>query len=69
MAAEFIGSTILVTLYSPPDAQVQGVVADIVGQDLTLQNGKNLTTIHLPGGLHVEQSSGLPLAGVARISL
>ena len=40
MAAEFIGSLILVTLKSPPDAQVRGVVAHIEQQKLILHDGK-----------------------------
>lgn len=42
MAQEFIGYTILVTLQSPPwwpNAQVQGVVANVVNQKLFLQDG------------------------------
>ncbi|MCJ1433166.1 enhancer of mRNA decapping [Xylographa pallens] len=39
MAAEFIGSTVLVTLKSPPNGQVRGSVANIVGQQLTLHDG------------------------------
>ena len=39
MASEFIGFTILVTLQNPPNAQIQGVVADVVNQKLYLQNG------------------------------
>lgn len=40
MASEFIGYTILVTLKSPPPAQqVQGIVADVVGQQLVLKDG------------------------------
>ncbi|KAL2800666.1 hypothetical protein BJX66DRAFT_321608 [Aspergillus keveii] len=38
MAAEFIGYNVLVTLRAPPDATVQGVVADVVGQRLMLRN-------------------------------
>jgi enhancer of mRNA-decapping protein 3 len=40
MASEFIGYTILVTLRSPPNAKLQGVVADVVNQKLLLQNGR-----------------------------
>jgi hypothetical protein len=40
MASEFVGSTVLVTLKSPPDAQVRGVVADIQNQVLFLRDGK-----------------------------
>ncbi|KAL9105607.1 MAG: hypothetical protein Q9227_009265 [Pyrenula ochraceoflavens] len=40
MAAEFIGYTVLVTLKHPPEAQVQGVVSDVAGQRLILQNGE-----------------------------
>ena len=39
MAAEFIGSGVLVTLRKPPNAQVKGTVRNIVGQQLTLENG------------------------------
>ncbi|RMZ89265.1 hypothetical protein DV736_g3504, partial [Chaetothyriales sp. CBS 134916] len=38
MASDFIGDTILVTLLHPPNAQIQGVVADVVNQKLHLQN-------------------------------
>lgn len=41
MAAEFIGLTVLVTLRSPPNAEVQGLVADVLGQQLILQDGNN----------------------------
>ncbi|MCJ1354726.1 MAG: enhancer of mRNA decapping [Icmadophila ericetorum] len=37
-AADFIGSTILVKLIDPPNGQVRGVVAGIVGQQVQLQN-------------------------------
>ena len=39
MAADFIGLTVLVTLKSPYAAKVQGLVADVVGQQLTLRDG------------------------------
>ena len=39
-AAEFIGSTVLVSLISPPSAQVRGVVQDIQNQVLYLRDGK-----------------------------
>ena len=39
MAAEFIGSTVLVTLHSPPNAQIRGTVQDIHDQQLFLRNG------------------------------
>ncbi|KAL2865134.1 uncharacterized protein BJX67DRAFT_389551 [Aspergillus lucknowensis] len=38
MASEFIGYNVLVTLRAPPDATVQGVVADVIGQRLVLRN-------------------------------
>ncbi|KAJ9604343.1 enhancer of mRNA decapping [Cladophialophora chaetospira] len=38
MASDFIGYTILVTLQNPPNAQIQGVVADVVNQKLFMQN-------------------------------
>lgn len=40
MAADFVGYSVLVTLKSPPRAQIQGVVADVVGQCLTLRDGE-----------------------------
>lgn len=40
MAAEFIGHLILVTLASPPRAQVQGVVADVKNSQLLLRDGE-----------------------------
>ena len=40
MASQFIGYTVLVTLVSPPNAQLQGVVADVVEKRLILRNGK-----------------------------
>jgi enhancer of mRNA-decapping protein 3 len=39
MASDFVGYTILVTLQSPPNAQIQGVVANVVHQKLFLQDG------------------------------
>lgn len=45
MAAEFIGSTVLVTLRSPPNGQVRGVVADITGQYLTVHDGDLMNRI------------------------
>ncbi|ETN44991.1 YjeF family domain-containing protein [Cyphellophora europaea CBS 101466] len=38
MASEFIGYTILVTLSTPPNAQIQGVVSNVVDQKLHLHN-------------------------------
>lgn len=38
MASEFIGYNVLVTLRAPPDATIQGVVANVIGQRLMLQN-------------------------------
>lgn len=42
MAADFVGLTVLVTLKSPNGARVQGLVADVVGQQLTLRDGKSV---------------------------
>lgn len=39
MASDFVGYTILVTLRNPPNAQIQGVVANVTNQKLILQNG------------------------------
>ncbi len=39
MASAFIGYTVLVTLSSPPHAQLQGVVANVIGQRLDLEQG------------------------------
>ncbi|KKZ66470.1 hypothetical protein EMCG_07805 [[Emmonsia] crescens] len=65
MAADFVGYTVLVTLKSPPNSQVQGVVADVAGQRLTLQNvtllwsGQHLPLYHIdaPGIADLELSS------------
>ncbi|TPR07443.1 hypothetical protein CAN33_0027600 [Aspergillus niger] len=40
MAAEFIGYDVLVTLRAPPNATVQGEVANVIGQRLMLRNVK-----------------------------
>jgi enhancer of mRNA-decapping protein 3 len=42
MASEFIGYTILVTLSDPPNAQIQGIVANVIDQKLHLQDGKDI---------------------------
>lgn len=42
MASEFVGYTVTVTLQAPANHQVRGVVSDVVGQRLTLQNGESL---------------------------
>ena len=39
MAAEFIGYKVLVSLRAPPGGKLQGQVADVIGQNLLLQNG------------------------------
>jgi hypothetical protein len=40
MASEFIGYTIVVTLKSPPPTQqLQGIVADVLEQQLVLKDG------------------------------
>ncbi|KAJ5587504.1 uncharacterized protein N7459_003269 [Penicillium hispanicum] len=38
MASEFIGYNVLVSLITPPGARLQGQVADVIGQNLLLQN-------------------------------
>lgn len=40
MASQFIGYTVLVTLVSPPNAQLQGIVADVINKRLVLRDGK-----------------------------
>ena len=40
MASDFVGFDVLVTLKNPPNARIQGTVAAVVGQRLTLENGK-----------------------------
>ncbi|PGH03415.1 YjeF family domain-containing protein [Helicocarpus griseus UAMH5409] len=65
MAADFVGYTVLVTLKSPPNSQVQGVVGDVAGQRLTLRdvtllwNGQHLPLYHIdaPGIADLELSS------------
>jgi enhancer of mRNA-decapping protein 3 len=39
MASSFIGYTVLVTLKSPPNAQIRGTISNVTGQRLTLQDG------------------------------
>lgn len=39
MADAFIGFTILITLQYPPNAQLQGVVANVLDQKLFLRDG------------------------------
>ena len=39
MASEFIGYNVCVTLKTPPNAQIRGEVADVVGQRLLIRNG------------------------------
>ncbi|KAI9810283.1 MAG: enhancer of mRNA decapping [Pycnora praestabilis] len=46
MAAEFIGVTVLVTLKSPPSTQLQGLVANIINQQLLLRN------VYFPASKH-----------------
>lgn len=40
MAAEFIGYNVLVSLQAPPGGKLQGQVANVVGQNLVLRDGK-----------------------------
>lgn len=40
MASEFIGYNVLVSLRAPPGGKLQGQVADVMGQNLLLRNGK-----------------------------
>lgn len=40
MASDFVGYTVLVTLSSPPNSQIRGTVANILGQRLTLHDGE-----------------------------
>ena len=42
MAADFIGSNVLVTLKSPPKFQIRGVVENIEDQVLFLKDGRFL---------------------------
>jgi hypothetical protein len=39
MAAEFIGDTVVVTLSNPRGAKIQGVVANVIDQRLTMRDG------------------------------
>lgn len=39
MASEFIGYSVIVSLREPPGGKLQGQVANVVGQNLLLQNG------------------------------
>jgi hypothetical protein len=40
MAEQFIGLTVLVKLKSPPNTELQGLVANVAGQQLTLRDGE-----------------------------
>ena len=40
MASAFIGYTVLVTLVTPPNAQIQGIVADVIEKRLILRDGE-----------------------------
>lgn len=42
MSSQFIGLTILLTLNDPSHTQLRGLVADVIGQELTLSNGSFL---------------------------
>ncbi|KAI5283205.1 enhancer of mRNA decapping [Ascosphaera aggregata] len=48
MASQFVGYTVVVTLQTPPNAQVKGVVADVVGRSLTLHNAVLWNGQHFP---------------------
>lgn len=45
MASAFIGYTVLVTLTSPPNARLQGVVVNVIEQRLILQDGMYLSRL------------------------
>ena len=45
MAAQFIGSTVIVTLHSPPRAQIKGRIGNIHDGQLSLNNGMRLFQI------------------------
>ncbi|KAJ9193023.1 hypothetical protein DTO021D3_4975 [Paecilomyces variotii] len=55
MASDFVGFDVLVTLKNPPNARIQGTVAAVVGQRLTLENvtllwnGQRLPRYHIEG--------------------
>ncbi|EEP80102.1 conserved hypothetical protein [Uncinocarpus reesii 1704] len=76
MAEQFVGYTVLVTLRSPPNCQVQGVVADVVGQRLTLRdvtllwNNQNLPLYHIeaPGIADLELSADQSTAPASNIT-
>lgn len=44
MASQFIGLTILLTLNDPNHTKLRGLVADVIGQELTLSNGMFLNS-------------------------
>ena len=51
MAAEFVGLTVLVTLQSPPNAQIQGLVANVTGRQLYLRDGNSILSLYRPSSL------------------
>ncbi|MCJ1379949.1 enhancer of mRNA decapping [Xylographa soralifera] len=57
MAAEFIGSAVLVTLKSPPNGQVRGTVADIIAQQLTLHDVTWLASGHCNPRFSIDASN------------
>ncbi|EFW19537.1 enhancer of mRNA decapping [Coccidioides posadasii str. Silveira] len=73
MAEQFVGYTVLVTLKSPPNCRVQGIVSDVVGQRLSLQNATLLWNnqsvplyhIEAPGIADLELLSNLRTASVS----
>lgn len=50
MAAEFIGYNVLVSLQTPPGGKLQGQVADVIGQNLMLRDGKLRDSMTLRSG-------------------
>lgn len=40
MASEFVGYKVKLTLNSPPKAQLEGIVANVIAQQLFLRDGE-----------------------------
>lgn len=51
MASQFIGLNILLTLNDPSQTQLRGLVAEVIGQELALDNGMSFLPSPALGGV------------------
>ncbi|KAI5304663.1 enhancer of mRNA decapping, partial [Ascosphaera pollenicola] len=67
MASQFVGCTVVVTLKDPPNAQVKGIVANVIGRSLSLQNVVLWNGQHFPVyQIEADSIADLTLSSVAR---